>query len=292
MSQTLSNDQIIDTYKSVWYQDSIGNYKREQKQRYPYERIAELLNKTPIINKLAHFSLIGRKPQGVDYYRTYTKFILERKGWENEFPPIDDRFNQLGTSLDGKNILDISGEPGFFAEALMKKYPSSHILVTAFADDVAETMQDHLQNVDAVKFDYNTDHIATICKDQKFDVIFVRYSIGFCLDIASFFDQCYALLKDGGILYVSYSPASRGVCARWMFDDYTYLRQYTHSYMKDVLAKARFTFMTEWDEGDYQWDYQLRPVQKILSKRYIKAIFTDCDTLERNQHNLSLMLKK
>lgn len=73
-----------------------------------------------------------------------------------------------------------------------------------------------------------------------YNFILVRYAIGFCEDQNSFVDQCHKLLRDGGIVYISNSPASSAVCTRWMFDDYTYLRQFTSDNLTKTFIDNRF----------------------------------------------------
>lgn len=288
------NSVKIDTYKSYWLQDmDTGNYIRIQKETYPLEMYAEKLKyfagNIPKVNGL--LSLLGRKPQGVDFYKYYSEVIKSGKrfGWVNEFEAVYERLVQHGMDLDGKSLLDVSGEPGYFGKDAGNV--AGRVVVTAFAREVAEAIRDLLQ-IEACKFDFQADRLSSLFEKESFDMIFVRYAIGFCEDLEAFLDDCAHVMKEGGLLYISFCPASRAVCARWMFDDYTYLRQYTGEYMAEKVREAGFTHVAEWDEGSYFWHWNRHPVQRLISKVYTGAIFAGLDVRERMQHNLSVLCRK
>ncbi|GAA5262957.1 methyltransferase domain-containing protein [Methanocalculus sp. MC3] len=292
-------DEIkIDTYKSVWYQDiETGNYIRCQKEFYQYETylnpIKPLLGKIPLFRCWVYN--LTRKEQGVDYYKYYVQIIEpgihgDRGKWNLEFDTLHSRLNNdMGISLNGKRLLDISGEPGFFgfdAKAIAKT-----VVVTAFADEVACVIQDKL-DLKSYKYNFNEDSLINIFDDKSFDFIFVRSAIGFCEDIKVFFEECYRLLSKDGCIYISFSPASRAVCARWMFDDYTYLRQYTKDYMLRIAQSAGFSPLMEWDDGSYLWDKDFTYLHRFFTKRYVTSIFSGLPENEKKQHNLGLLMKK
>lgn len=294
MKEEFDESVVIDTYKSKWLHSKLtGNYKRLQKEKYPLEWLASVIKPlTFIVPKMKGLvSLLGRKPQGVDFYKHYTDEIdLGKFGtkWEGEFKDISERLANKNTCLDNKEILDISGEPGFFASDA--KSIAKRIIVTAFADEVAKAMKEKL-GLEAYKYDYQEDTLLSIFHRQIFDIIFVRYSIGFCVDLANFIKDCKSVLKKDGLIYISFSPASRAVCARWMFDDYTYLRQYTREYLKNTAHNLGLYSVGEWDDGSYQWDKDKHPVQKIISRYYIDSIFKNCIEHEFKQHNIALLFQ-
>ena len=111
-------------------------------------------------------------------------------------------------------------------------------------------------------------------------------------NLNEFVKQCHAILKKKGLIYISFSPASRGVCAISMFDDYTYLRQYTLSFLIKTFSEEKFKKIAEFDEGSNRWDSNIHPVQKILSKLYLGSIFSGIDEQEYFQHNSALIFKK
>lgn len=272
----------VDTYKSTWFHcTDCGCYSRAQKMRYPFESVASALllifGRVPKLN--GFLQSLGRKKQGVDFYRYYSEQLAsgERGPWAGQSDRVADELRGAGLLEDwtGSKVLEISGEPGFFGQDLMRA--GADIRVSAFADDVARAMTDHL-GIKTFTYDFNGDDIsakvAATGDSGPFDFIFIRFAIGFCEDVPALMRKLSLLLKPGGMLYVSFSPASRAVLLRWMFDDYTYLRQYTESYLNEAAAAAGMQARARFDEGDFNWDrgphslhWSLRP----FARRYFDA---------------------
>lgn len=290
MNKTEQKSIKIDTYKSIWIHDlETGNYERIQKELYPLEFLGNSFAKIPKLRALTPF--LSKKPQGVDFYKYYTHIIENelRGKWENELEPIQTRLNSLDISLKAKDILDISGEPGFFAHDLQQV--AHRVVVTAFAAEVAKAMKDKF-SLESYKYDFQTDCLADIFQQQTFDFIFVRYAIGFCTNLPSFLKDCIKILNPNGMIYISYSPASRAVCARWMFDDYTYLRQYTTEYILETAATLGLNHFGDWNEGSYDWDMNLHFISKFFAGFYTSKIFKNMPSREYQQHNHAVLLQK
>jgi len=275
------------TYKSIWYEDEDGNYVREQKQRYVMEKLTtQSLRFIPKVRGL--MSLLGRSPQGVDYYKPYLKDIQkflsgDRQKWVNELSKIEKELEGI-VVLKDKKILDISGEPGFFATDLVKQ--GNEVLVTAVTKDVADMMADKLL-LNTRAYDFNQESLHALIQDQ-YDLVFIRYSIGFCEELQPFIESLKKTVVPGGLVYVSFSPASRAFMARWMFE-YTCLRQYTKSTMIRSFSNLGFSLLKEINQGSYFWDEGLPFIQKLCSKPYLKEIFHNANQEEYYQHNLALV---
>ena len=82
----------------------------------------------------------------------------------------------------------------------------------AFAEEIATAISDTL-SLPAYKYDFQVDDLTTFCEKGMYDFLFVRYAIGFCENLTRFVDQGRQLLRDDGVIYIAYSPASRAVCA-------------------------------------------------------------------------------
>lgn len=295
----------IDTYKSTWfYCESCGCYSRVQKPRYPFERIASaFLVPFGWVPKLNGFlQSLGRKKQGVDFYRYYSEQLAsgERGPWagQSDMVTAELRGAKLLQEWAGCKVLEISGEPGFFAHDLMKA--GADIMVSAFADDVARAMSDHL-GVQTFTYDFNGDDIVQKVDEAgnkgPFDFIFVRYSIAFCLDVPQLMQKLAGLLRPNGLLYVSFNPASRAVPLRWMFDDYTYLRQYTEEHVDQAAEGAGLQQRARFDEGYFHWErgpfsmhWSLRP----FARSYFKAnsFFRGGDEHDAVQRRVALVYAK
>lgn len=80
---------------------------------------------------------------------------------------------------------------------------------------------------------------------------------------------------------------------RWMFDDYTYLRQYSESFMNSAAVSAGMTARSRFDEGCFLYDrgplslhWSLRP----FARRYYKAsaYFNQADEQNSVQRRIAL----
>ena len=272
----------IDTYKSSWFFcEGCGCYSRTQKSHYPFEMLASVfLLLFRYIPKLNGFlQSMGRKKQGVDFYRYYLKQLAsgEQGPWAGQSDIVTAELRRAGLLQNwaGRKVLEISGEPGFFVQDLMKA--GAEVMVSAFAEDVARGMSEHL-GVRTFTYDFNTDDILrqvdATTNRGSFDFIFIRHAIGFCEDVPALFQKLRSLLKSGGMLYVSFSPASRAILLRWMFDDYTYLRQYTESHLNEAAAAAGMLQSAHFDEGYFHWDrgpFSLHWALRPFARRYFKA---------------------
>lgn len=297
--------QEIDTYKSTWFHcGACGCHARAQKENYPLERVASMLlrplGRVPKLN--GFLQSLARKKQGVDFYRYYSDQLAsgERGPWAGQSDMVTAEVRGAGLLREwsGLKVLEVSGEPGFFAQDLAAA--GANVLVSAFADDVARAMADHLA-LKTFTYDFNRDDlvgkVTSAGASGPFDFVFIRYAIGFCMDVPALMRQVSSLLRPGGMLYVSFSPASRAVLLRWMFDDYTYLRQYTEQFLQDAAAAAGLRVQARFDEGSFRWDggplslhWSLRP----FARRYFRAnaYFRQGDAHDAVQGKLALVFRQ
>jgi hypothetical protein len=240
----------LTTYKSVWQEcQACGCASREQRARYPLEWLAGLLRpfaRSP--RGQFAVSILGRKAQGVDVYRGYASAIdefletgIRPPCWVGEYAKL-----KAVVPLKGR-LLDISGEPGFFA--MDAKADGLTPTVTAFADDVPEAIR--RLGVESFEFDHNRHSLRG---RGPFDTILSRYNIGFCLDVPKLFREVRDELNAGGTFVVQHSPYTKAIPVRWMFDDYTYLRAFSTEYLKAEAVKAGLQWVARIDEGRYRYN--------------------------------------
>ena len=285
---------IHDTYKSLWIEEDDGCYTRLQKPAYAFESlIPKIFFKFPKLKTLAY--LLGKKAQGVDAYKYYSKVIEEYQKtssqgkWSGEFSRIHNQISSYISLIKPLDGLDISGEPGFFAvDALKCNF--AKLRVTSYADEVAPSISS--LGLESFKFDFNSNSLLSNTAVNSLDIVFARYCIGFCLNVEKLFFEVASILKNEGFFYISFSPASRAVCARWMFDDYTFLKQWTIRYVKDAAKKPGLNIVDKFNLGIYKWDEKLHPVQKYLSRPYTKNLFIGCSQDELKQRNIAILFKK
>lgn len=283
----------IETYKSNWYEcSSCSNMWRVQKPHYPLEALDFVRHFKFLHRKFESLgNLVGKKRQGVEYYRYYENEIAAgRQGkWAKQLEVVLEEFRVHGVPIDlqGKKILDVSGEPGFFCQDALKA-GAAEAVVTAFADNVVNVMARSL-NLEAHECDFAQHDLATIFAGRKFDLIFIRFAIGFCCDLQKLFASLKSILTGDGLVYVSYSPTSRAVCARWMFDDYTYLRQYGIDYVTEQAVQAGLSLKGGWPIAQYKFDINLHWMQRLLTRPYLNHVFSGKGAEERYQKNVALL---
>ena len=288
-------EEKINTYKSVWFKSKItGNWKRLKKDRYLFEFIGKvsLIYKFSKLKAIAY--LLGHKPEGSEFYSYYTRVIgefIERGNmgkWKGEFEKVISDLYITNVSIDKKNILDISGEPGFFAKQLNN---FANVIVTAYNKEVANAMSTML-DLHALKYDFNQDSLISLFPNIKFDIVFLRWCIGFKENIINLVEELKGITSESGVIYIQYSPPSKAIPARWMFDDYTYLRLWDMDFLIGVFRKFGFDLIYKKNEGSYKWDVNLHVLQKLVSYPYTLRFLRGQPDIEKYQHNYTLIFKK
>ena len=99
-------------------------------------------------------------------------------------------------------------------------------------------------------------------------------------------------LEPGGYMYLTFHPSSRAVIARWMFDDYTYLRQYTEDYVLSACQRHGFSLVSRIDLGAVRWDEGRSFIQRRLSAPYLDSIFNTSTESDLYQSRVSLIFQK
>lgn len=215
----------LNTYKHYWYTcQECQSAERKKKEHYALEKFfpTRLSGKLPgYFTYILPSNYFDESKLGTSY-NYYADMGGSNEGsgtkWDGETQLVVDRLKKFNIDLKGKNVLDVSGGPGFVANNL--KGITHYILLTEFSETAVEGMRKFL-SVDVKKYDYNSDDLSKISAD-KFDVILVRFSINFCNDIRKFATEAKTLLKPGGLLYIEHVEPNRGSLLRWQFDEYTY----------------------------------------------------------------------
>ncbi|MBW3595861.1 MAG: class I SAM-dependent methyltransferase [Planctomycetes bacterium] len=258
---------IIQTYKHRWIScNNCGNVQRRQKARYAFECLPDFLFRL-LPGRIGRFLSMSfkRKAQGEDYYDYYLagaetgRATAHGTKWEGETERLTQRLADLGVDLRGKSVLDLSGGPGFVAQELSQI--CRKVVVTEYSRLAVERMRKHL-GVDAIRYDYNCDDISELV-EEKFDVVLIRWSINFCLDIRGMLASLKQCLNEGAVVYVTFVPPTLGACLRWQFDDYTFLVLYHPETMARLFAEEGLLAVARKDEGAYS--YLQGPRHKVLS---------------------------
>ena len=291
--------KILNSYNSKWIIDANGNYTRILKKKYLFEFLSFLLRPLSFISKVNTVrSIIGKKKQGAAFYENYTKMIQnfiknnDRQGYESEFQDVMNDLKIFNyKKLKNKKIIDISGEPGFFSFDLGKE---NEVILTSFSDKVTKTSAKYYTSVNCITYDFNSGKkLSDLTKSYgKFDFVFLRYCIGFCLRMDLLFSELNKITKKNSIIYITYSRPSRAIVARWMFDDYVYLKLCTVKYLIKEAKKQNLQLICNKEFSKFRWNMGHNFLYSLISKLYTKKIFSGVDESEKYQYNNLLVFKK
>jgi len=239
-----SSISLINSYKHNWLScNDCGNILRNRKKKYFVPRIinrgiANIFLPNKALNKLYPMQdVIEEERRLYDHYDEDSKLQVEETKWFGEANNNKKTLEHYGIGLNGKKILDISGGPGFVALELAKY--AEKVIVTEFSKTAVDGMKRNL-GVNAVKFDYQNDKLCDVL-DDKFDIIFINFSINFCINLKSFIHDLRKILRKDSIVYVSFVPPTLGCCLRWQHDEYTYNVLYHPETMGRVFSEEGFT---------------------------------------------------
>jgi ubiquinone/menaquinone biosynthesis C-methylase UbiE len=254
----------VNTYKHFWYAcTSCNSIEREKKTHYTFESLfpKSATKKLPgYFTYLLPAKYFDESKLGTSYnYYADMGSSAEGSGtkWNGETKIVSERLNKLGIDLKGKNVLDVSGGPGFVANNLRSE--TSYMLLTEFSQVAVEGMREFLA-VDIEKYDYNSDSLDKIT-DKKFDIILVRFSINFCNNLEKFAKEAKNLLNPGGLIYVEHVEPNRGCLLRWQFDEYTYtllhgIKIFAETFNKHGLNTIKQEVLFEEEYNKPYWNYQ------------------------------------
>lgn len=252
--------ECINTYKSYWYQcKSCSNIKREKKEKYLLEDFATFivnkfpsyLNKIPKIRGIpSFFNPFISKPIEKDFYDYYLmdeSIDLNTTKWADEFERFC-AYTLPKINLNEIKLLDISGEPGFFAYKAKQNDRFKEVAVTAYSENVANRIKNKF-GLTSFKYDFQKDKLNNIT-NEKYNLITIRSAINFCLKIDEFLNDLEKCLDEKSYVYVSFSEPSLGVALRWQYDDYTYLKLYTKETIEKYFNEHGFKLLDKCFDGD------------------------------------------
>jgi 2-polyprenyl-3-methyl-5-hydroxy-6-metoxy-1,4-benzoquinol methylase len=255
---------VIDSYKHYWNScNDCGNIFRERKEKYIVPCILSkslakiFLPENGMRLLYPEDIVIKEEEQMYDYTEASTLNVEETK-WINQINKIKKNLEIYNISLKKKKVLDISGGPGFVGKELSKV--AEKVVVTEFSKIAVESMIKNL-NINVVKFDYQTDRIDEVL-DEKFDVVFINYSINFCNDLYGFLSSLKNILHKGSLVFISFVPPTLGCCLRWQHHEYTYNILYQPETIGRIFAEGNFLPKVKKSDGIYYYTSNLKT--KIL----------------------------
>lgn len=161
---------------------------------------------------------------------------------------ISQALRATGTSLDGGDVLDISGGTGWLQYYIAHDpdvVRKPHVVSTEFQQSACEAVEKST-GYKFVKFDYAKDKLADVLPGMKFDTIFVVMSLGFCRDMKAFFADAKNVLRDeSSRIVVQYPTPSIADCTVWMNQEYTFLTLYAPAIVNSTLEELGYTLLRE-----------------------------------------------
>lgn len=168
-----------------------------------------------------------------DQYRYYqdiaARGIAETK-WEGELRAFNELCREFGLNLENRRVLDMSGGPGFRGKEISKV--ADHVAITEFNADAARGMAESL-GMDVRKFDYNTDDLERVFADERFDIVLIRHSIGYCTDLDKFILSLKKILNPHAAVQISFPEPTLGFYLRWQLLEYNYTSLYSFKALKE-----------------------------------------------------------
>ncbi len=250
-----SQISIIKSYKHLWLSClACQNVYRQRRATYPCEYIFPFIRAEQFHGKLKQIIVDFFRQEAVmdrdsTFYDYYQDCSPDKTGkWDSELETLEEELAPCNLSIRNKNILDISGGPGFFAKACEGK--AAKVYVTEFSDIAVKAMKNNL-GVNAVKFDYNSDQLEGLFED-KFDLIFIRWSVNFCMDLKKLAISLSNILNPDGAIYISYVTPTLGCCVGWQFDDYTYNVLYVPATVHQVFEGQGFKTLKRYCHSEYK----------------------------------------
>jgi len=293
------NATSIDSYKHMWHLcNDCGTTVREGKEKLSLDNfLTRAIIRNTKLNKIYGETLlfhpeIDSNNGFYTYYKEQAKKGVKGTKWENQIEEIFASFQEYGITLKDKRVLDISGGPGFLSKTMEQQ--GAEVVLTEFAQEAADGIKDAL-NLDARKFDYNTDRIHKVV-DGKFDLIICMYSISYCGNIKSFVKDLKEISHPDTLIYLIYPVPSLGLFLRGQFEEYTYSTLHNEKTTQEAFAKEGFEMLheskapgyhytTDWFQpGKKKIVSMLQGVHRKIANRYHKKAekkLTDISLIQR-----------
>jgi ubiquinone/menaquinone biosynthesis C-methylase UbiE len=254
----------VKTLKHIWYCcNACGSASRDDRPDFEHTFAFRTSVKTLTKHKPPMATSIGRNKaietdvsKLFDYMASDRHVELHKQQYKVVEGFLETVIRRYGIDVKGKSILDVSGGNGSFIKEF--EAMGARVALTEFNQKSVEFARERF-GVDARRFDFNADHIGELFKDKKFDLVFMRFAVMFCLDMSQFLERLKPLLNPGALIVVNGSTEpSLGTMLRFQYDDYAYLVLYDPGALKDIFSKNGFELTGEHRMAQahdrYDWD--------------------------------------
>lgn len=236
-----SNDTVvINTYKHhCIICNDCNNVSHKKKNKYILDYLLPKKLIRNLIPEKAYFRLFSADDfVSSEFYDVYSDEILNLSEWRKcEFNQLKDELAKADIDYKDKSILDISGGPGFLISQL--KDHAKEVSVTEYSQKAVDAMKKSL-DIDARKFDYNSDSINEVYKDKTFDIILVRSSIIFSENLDSFIRGLNDILNEDGIIFIESILPTYGEIFWWQQLEHKFTFIYSQETIEKLFYKYNF----------------------------------------------------
>ena len=185
-----------------------------------------------------------------DHYDTFSAVDVSTTSWAGQIESITSRLRDHDAGFEGREVLDISGGPGFMT-AHFAEHGARRAVVTEVSQGAVDGMRRNLP-IEVVKFDYQGDRLRDVVEGM-FDLVVIDYSINFCIDLAGFVRSLPEILRPGGFVYVSWIHPTLGCFLRWQFDECMYNVLFRPETVDTTFTTAGFTVQAEMTDPPYDY---------------------------------------
>ena len=264
-----SRGVTVTTYKHEWWTcRRCGTTRRVRRIRYPVprgvpRRFAGLFAPAGLMRLLyPEQDVIVEERRFYDYYAHASSLDVSTTKWAGQIDAVTRRLASAGIDVVGREILDVSGGPGFLT-AHLQANGAKRAVMTEFSPEAVEGIQRNLA-IDAVKFDYQADDLRDVVTGQ-FDVAIVDASINFSMDVSGFLGSLRSVLRPGSYAYISFAQPSLGLFLRWQFDEYTYNQLFTTATFDDLAQRAGFSVVEPIEEDPFDYRSGFGRKQRLVT---------------------------
>ena len=247
----------IDSYKRFWILcNKCGDGWSIQKNKYPLSifPIEDLRMQSDIDEEKMYDYFTDKihieisKEEGKEFIRTY--------------------MNDFKLNYKDKEILDISGGNGYFINEISKL--GAKVTLTEI-NQKAINYAKSAHKFNAYHYNINQDNIEEII-NNKFDIIFARACIMFCMDLNKFIKDLKKVLYKNGYVMINHSVIpTLGVILRTQVDEHSYFALRQPQTIIESFLRNGFSLeyrKDETDQGLYVYDDDLIRIRKYLYKFY------------------------
>ncbi len=241
----------INTYKHFCYIcNDCNSVSHVKKKKYALNYILPSSLFKGILPHKAYLRLFGEYGgEASEFYDVYADECKDINDWrKSEFSQITDELQLAGFDLTGKNILDVSGGPGYLGYQLQQI--CDRVVVTEFSSKSAQIIQEQF-GIETKTFDYTKDELASVVTGP-FDLVMIRSSIIFCTNLDQLIIDIGKLLKPGGHVLIETILPTYGEIFWWQQLEYKFPIIYSQEVIEKLFYKNRFQLVAGFrDYGSY-----------------------------------------